>query len=60
MEPTLHAIEDYNGNESLEKRKTVNLIIAGLFLAGVIYAGVKSYFDYQSNSLYVPAIEKKL
>lgn len=58
MEPTLDQIEDYNGNESAEKRITVNLIIAGLFLVGFIYAGVKNYSDHQTTILYTPAVEK--
>ena len=31
-EPTLDTIDDYNNNESPEKRKTIYLIIAGLVI----------------------------
>ncbi len=37
-EPTLEAIEDYNGNESEEKRKTVWIVILSGLLIGAIYS----------------------
>lgn len=58
MEPTLHAIDDYNNTESKEKRKIVNSVIAGLFIAGLVYAGVKVYFEQQTTSFYVPSAER--
>ncbi len=36
-EPTLEAIEDYNGNESEEKRKTIWIVILSGLLIGAIY-----------------------
>ena len=54
MEPTLEQIEDYNGNESEEKRYTVKLVIAGLFALGLIYASVKSYYNTYTLDVYVP------
>jgi flagellar basal body-associated protein FliL len=37
IEPTLEMIEDYDGNESKEKRKTIWIVIlSGLFI-GAIY-----------------------
>ena len=38
MEPTLEAIEDYNGNESKEKRMTVWIVILSGLLIGAIYS----------------------
>ena len=35
-EPTNEQIDDYNNNESPEKRKTVRIIIATLILVGVV------------------------
>ena len=36
-EPTLEAIEDYDGNESQEKRKTIWIVILSGLLIGAIY-----------------------
>ncbi|MCK5855758.1 MAG: hypothetical protein KAG56_11100 [Sulfurovaceae bacterium] len=41
-EPTLGQIDDYNGNETPEKRRLVWGIIIGLILIGVIYTFVQS------------------
>ena len=38
-EPTMGTIDDYNHQESTQKRKTIRLIILGL----VLFAGVLSY-----------------
>ncbi|MEA3419746.1 MAG: hypothetical protein U9Q90_10160 [Campylobacterota bacterium] len=37
LEPTLEAIEDYNGNESTEKRMTIWVVILSGLLIGAIY-----------------------
>ena len=37
-EPTLEAIEDYNGNESKEKKMTVWIVILSGLLIGAIYS----------------------
>ena len=37
IEPTLEAIEDYNGNESTDKRKTIWIVILSGLLIGAIY-----------------------
>lgn len=47
MEPTLDQIEDYNGKESKEKRNTVYLVIAGLFILGLVYATIRAYDNTQ-------------
>jgi len=36
-EPTLKTIEDYNGNESTDKRKTIWIVILSGLLIGAIY-----------------------
>ena len=37
-EPTLSTLEDYNGKESKEKRRTIWVVILSGLLLGVIYA----------------------
>jgi len=55
-EPTLESIEDYNNNESQDKRKTVRLIVLGLIILGVIYTAIRFEFndvsDYIGTSKY--------
>ncbi|SFV67857.1 hypothetical protein MNB_SV-14-425 [hydrothermal vent metagenome] len=46
-EPTMEQIDDYNNQESKEKRKTIGLIILGL----LIFAGVLSYIKITNNSV---------
>jgi len=46
-EPTLDQIDDYNGNESKEKRTTVRLVIAFCIAICMIYGIVK----YTNNSV---------
>lgn len=54
MEPSLDQIEDYNGHESKEKRRTVNLVIIGLLLVGFAYTVIKYYDDaHQTAEPYV-------
>ena len=43
-EPTLEAMDDYNNQESPQKRKTIRLIVIGLLaVSGLFYALLKSY-----------------
>ncbi len=44
-EPSLDQIDDYNNNESPEKRRTVWMVIIGLIVLGVIYSAIKLNFD---------------
>jgi len=44
-EPTLDQIDDYNGNESKEKKRTVKLVIAGILILGALYAMLKLNFN---------------
>ena len=54
MEPTLSQIEDYNGNESKEKRYTV-YAVAGLLIAlGLGYSMVKASLDTNTANSFVP------
>jgi len=56
-EPTLEAIEDYNGNESKEKRMTVWIVILSGLLIGAIYSiiaassSVSDEIKMQTNSI---------
>ncbi|SFV51513.1 hypothetical protein MNB_SV-9-237 [hydrothermal vent metagenome] len=40
-EPSLETIDDYNNNESPEKRKNIYMIIFGLLILGVILTSIK-------------------
>lgn len=44
-EPSLDQIDDYNNNESPEKRRIIWMVIIGLVLLGVIYSVIKLNFD---------------
>jgi len=46
-EPTLEAIDDYNNNETPEKRKMIRLIIIGL----LVFAGVNGFLKYKFNTV---------
>jgi hypothetical protein len=41
-EPTLEAIEDYNGRESAEKRMTIWVVILSGLLIGAIYGIIRA------------------
>jgi len=45
-EPSLEQIEDYNDNESPEKRNTVKLVVLFLVVVSVIYG----YFKFSSSN----------
>jgi len=53
-EPNLNNIDDYNGNESEEKRRTVLLVIAFCLLIGAIYAGFRVAYDTPSDYIGTP------
>jgi len=55
-EPTLGQIDDYDGNETPEKRKLVRNIIIGLLVLSAIYGFVK--FSFSTPSDYVGTTEK--
>ncbi len=55
-EPTLNDMDDYNGNESPQKKRTINTIIIGLLVLGAIYGFIK--FNYNSVNDYVGTTEK--
>ena len=48
-EPTLNTIDDYNNQESPEKRKTVRLIILGLVVFAVLFGCIKISNDSVSD-----------
>jgi hypothetical protein len=41
-EPSLEKIDDYNGNESKQKRNTIRLVVILLLIVGGIFAYLKS------------------
>jgi uncharacterized membrane protein YraQ (UPF0718 family) len=41
-EPSLEKIDDFNDNESPEKRNTVRLVVIGLLIAGAVFVYFKS------------------
>lgn len=53
-EPSLHQIDDYNNNESPEKRRTIWMVIIGLLILGGIYASLKYTFDGVSDYVGTP------
>jgi len=55
-EPKLEDIEDYNDNESPQKRKTVQLVILFLIVVSVVYGFFK--FNYNSVSEYIGTTDK--
>ena len=54
-EPTMSQIDDYNGNESPEKKRLVRNIIIGLLVVSAIYGFIK--FSFSTPSDYVGTIE---
>jgi len=54
MEPTLSNIEDYNGNESKQKKYTVYLVIALLVTFGIGYTMVKTALDSNMPNEFIP------
>ena len=54
MEPTLRDIEDYDNHESPQKKRVVNLVVLGLFIFAMAYAGVKIYYDTHMPSIFSP------
>jgi hypothetical protein len=53
-EPTMSQIDDYNGNESPEKRKQIRNIIIGLLIVSAIYGFVKFSFSTPSDYIGTP------
>ena len=50
-EPTLDQIEDYNGQESPKKRKTVRLVVLFCIVVGIAYSIMK--YNYSNESDYI-------
>ena len=48
-EPTLESIDDYNNQESPQKRKTVRLIIIGLLAISALYYAILKSYDTMPN-----------
>lgn len=45
MEPTMNQIEDYNGNESKEKKQIVYVVVGLLLALGLGYTMIKNSVD---------------
>ncbi len=54
MEPTLNQIEDYDGNESPQKRKIVYVVIACLLALGLGYTLIKNSVDSNMPNTFIP------
>jgi hypothetical protein len=59
MEPSLEQIEDYNGKESVEKKRTVRAVILFLLSCGIVYAVLKNYYDTHTPESMNPIVEKQ-
>jgi hypothetical protein len=53
-EPSLETIDDYDGKESPEKRKTVRFIILALILVGIVYSLIKTNSSEVSDYIGTP------
>jgi len=53
-EPTMNQIDDYNGNESPEKRQLIRKIIIGLLIASAVYGVIKFSFSTPSDYIGTP------
>jgi len=53
-EPTLDTIDDYNNQETPEKRKSIRLIIGGLFIFAIILSYIKISNDTVSDYIGTP------
>jgi hypothetical protein len=54
MEPTLSQMDDYNGNESPQKRRTVYMVIGLLLALGLGYTMIKTSLDANMGSGAIP------
>ena len=55
-EPNLEDIEDYNNNESPQKRRTVILVVIFCLIVGFIFSMLRG--NYSDNEEYVGTPEK--
>ncbi len=53
-EPSLSQIDDYNGNESKEKRSTVNKVIILCLIAGAILVALKLAYNNPGDYVGTP------
>jgi uncharacterized protein YxeA len=58
MEPTLSQIDDFNGQESKEKKRVVSMVVFVLLLAGAIFSVSKATLD--KNTPYITIEVNKL
>jgi len=55
-EPTLDQIDDYNNNESPQKRRTVRLVVLFLLVVGIAYSVAK--YNYSTEDDYIGSENK--
>ncbi|HHB94982.1 MAG TPA: hypothetical protein ENK88_07535 [Campylobacterales bacterium] len=53
-EPTLNQIDDYNNNESKEKRNIVRWVVIGLIIISAIYSIVKYRYSTVDDYIGTP------
>jgi len=58
MEPNMHQIDDYNNQESVNKRFIVNMVVVGLLGLSVILGMVKYHFDHHTPESFNPIIHR--
>jgi len=51
MEPTLEGIEDFNDQESSQKRSIVKKVVIALLIMGIFYTAAKFYFSTVSDEI---------
>ncbi|MBI3873447.1 MAG: hypothetical protein HY307_00215 [Arcobacter sp.] len=53
-EPSMDKIDDYTGNESKEKRSTINKVIILCLVVGAILAGLKLFYNNPGDYVGTP------
>lgn len=51
FEPNMEQIEDYNGKESSEKKRTVKFVIIGLLIIGAVYTVAHNFFGVVDDQI---------
>ncbi len=54
IEPSLDQIDDYNNNESPQKRRTVRLVIIGILVVGAVFSFIKYKSDNVNDYIGTP------
>ncbi len=54
-EPTMDQIDDYNGNESAQKKQTIRLVMLGLVVVAALYGIAKFSFNSVDDYIGTPS-----